>query len=721
MNHGTRLVPLLIAAALAAPLLALSADAEACGCFAPPLPSPGAAEFAVNQQAEQIIFEVDGSTVSAHVRIFYQGDPEEFAWLLPMPNVPDLELSNGLLFGLVDEQTAPQTGSQAENVCPQQQYTCRQHPPCPSPLQLRLPGPAGSPAVAQAGNGDSFASESVVDGAGQAAPPPVQVLAQERIGAYDTITFAADEANLAVDWLNENGFIINETMSPYMQPYLDAGMVFIASKLVPGADLDQIRPLKLTYQAESASIPLQLTAIAAEPHMMVTAFIYSNQEFTTLAEPLTDVPAEQISTFRRSNYPALLSRVIDEAGGNAFVKEYVGTGPVFTDPTGCCSQGDDWCFAGGDGICQCPEAEFDAADCGAQEELVEAATTARRLATEYSTLTRLTTRVSPDEMVFNPEFVPAREPEGAMRLRLFSTLYNATGCEALVVEQEALSDLTTASQRCSDLYCDYGECVSTTLGAGCLCNDGFVARTFTDSDGTPSMTCVPEVGTVDFAAGGIELPDACAGVSINHGECVDIGGFAAVACDEGLAAAIGPMIGGASSLPGCVEIEMRTGTPGAMNYTLDLPDFDICSRPPPICPANGWLEKYEVDRPGIDCGTAPDESWFEIPPAPDCSQPEPAMATMVNQPGMDAPSSSAAVNQPMLPVDTREPRPEAEGRADARSGDDPTRADADGGCAIATAGNAGFGATPTWLLAGLLVLRRRRRQGQTRTKRQAAA
>ena len=33
----------------------------------------------------------------------------------------------------------------------------------------------------------------------------------------------------AVAWLQDNGFIVNETMTPYMQPYLDAGMVFVPS------------------------------------------------------------------------------------------------------------------------------------------------------------------------------------------------------------------------------------------------------------------------------------------------------------------------------------------------------------------------------------------------------------------------------------------------------------------------------------------------------------
>src|SRR5690606_38782865 len=199
------------------------ADAAACGCFAPPISSE---DFAVNKQAEQIIFAVRQDTISAHVRILYQGDPEQVAWLLPLPSVPELELSSSLLFSMIDSQTAPIVQGWTENICPEPRYACRQHPDCEAIDET-------------GGYGYGFADAGSLsdDGAPSFRPPAVEVLATQRIGSYDTVTFAADEAGAAVEWLNENGFIVNETMSPYMQPYLDEGMVFIASKLIPGADL----------------------------------------------------------------------------------------------------------------------------------------------------------------------------------------------------------------------------------------------------------------------------------------------------------------------------------------------------------------------------------------------------------------------------------------------------------------------------------------------------
>ncbi len=655
-----------------------SANADACGCFAPPVPSSADESFAVNQQAEQIIFEVRDNTVSAHVRIFYQGDPAEFAWLLPMPSVPELELSSSLLFGLIDQQSAPRFFADERNLCPDQKYYCESHGSCDG--------------AADAGLEFDSVDDSESEPAGYA--PAVEVLARERIGSYETVTFAADEATAAVDWLNENGFIINETMSPYMQPYLDMNMVFIASRLVPGADLDEIRPLRLTYEASAPSIPLQLTAIAADPHLTVTSFIYADEEYDPAFLPLTEIPEEDLLASGRNNYPMVLARAVDEAGGNAFVKEYAGRGPVFTDPTGCCESPDeDWCYIGGDTICQCPESNFDAQDCSSEEELVEAISMARELADTYRTMTRLTTRVSADEMTFNPEFIPAKNPSGGMRLNLRQTEYSLRRCEDQVIDTEAYEEVTELT-KCGAVYCDFGECVITEQGAGCVCEEGFVARAFVDSDGRPSITCVPEVNTVDFSAGGLELPDACDGVSVTDGDCTDVGGFAAVACDEDRGAALGPEIGGVASVI-CSPIERHSGGPGASNPTPALLDLEVCAPAPPSCSADGWLVETSVSIEGVLCGDEPHESWFEEPPEPDCSGSDGDSATTDVYVTEDADGETVRL-APDDDVETTAPRPER-----VTGGDD--------GCSVAQERRRSREFPSLLWLSGLaLVIRRRR-------------
>lgn len=58
-----------------------SAEALACGCFAPPPAVP------VIQAGERILFIEDNGVVTAHIQVQYSGQGE-FGWLLPLPSIP---------------------------------------------------------------------------------------------------------------------------------------------------------------------------------------------------------------------------------------------------------------------------------------------------------------------------------------------------------------------------------------------------------------------------------------------------------------------------------------------------------------------------------------------------------------------------------------------------------------------------------------------------------
>ena len=72
---------------------------------------------------------------------------------------------------------------------------------------------------------------------------------EQVVGDYQTVTFAASDAAAATQWLSDNGFIVNPTTSIYMESYIQANMVFVAAKLVPGAGINAIKPLSMKYRA----------------------------------------------------------------------------------------------------------------------------------------------------------------------------------------------------------------------------------------------------------------------------------------------------------------------------------------------------------------------------------------------------------------------------------------------------------------------------------------
>lgn len=598
-------------AALTLGLAALAErQAEACGCLSPPEPIDGA-DYAVNQQSEQIIFEVEDGHVTAHVSIRYAGRPESFAWIVPVPAAPELSLSSAAAFGLLDRATAPTVSVTSSDLCPEPAYHCRYHdwPICESDGDDNGGG-GGDPGGAQDG------------GAGGEPPgePPVEVVDRQTVGSYDTLVFAAGDTDAAVEWLRSEGFLVNETMAPFMQPYADAGMLFVASKLVPGADVSEIQPLKMRFPAEAPMIPLQLTAVAAEPHLTVTAFVYGERFVRPEGLPVVELDPGALSQDRdgRVNYPMLLSRALDEVGGRGFVVEYM-DGPVvpdFDQGTGCCTSDWDRCNIQNDGVCSCPRSPFDAQDCSDAVDLREGVQLVDDLAARHMRLTRLTTRLSPEEMTFDPAFtpLPASTPRTG-RLSLQGSTGSLAACEGQILEPSRYQAILD-QQECASVYCGTGECVITNQGASCDCDEGSVARLFTDLDGLPSVTCAPSTSPVDHSAGGAELPSACDGVSCGAGTCVDVGGFPTCACDDGHAAAAA----GGGLVASCRPITARTGTSGARDYTEPLEELPVCAPEPPTCGDFGWLERRAVARPGVQCESShPDAADLERPDAPTCA------------------------------------------------------------------------------------------------------
>src|SRR5262245_1775500 len=162
--------------------------AEACGCLSPPAVTAG--DYAVNQAAEQIIFETEPGWVTAHVLIKYAGDPTKFAWIVPVPEVPELAVSPVSAFGLLDNLTAPDVSVTVDNICPISEWRCAYH----EPPQCGF---------SHGGLGEGVSGDASTASSDAGAEPPVTVLSQEVVGDYQTVTFRASDASLAVQWLRD--------------------------------------------------------------------------------------------------------------------------------------------------------------------------------------------------------------------------------------------------------------------------------------------------------------------------------------------------------------------------------------------------------------------------------------------------------------------------------------------------------------------------------------
>ena len=482
MNISTLSLRLLSSLALpalvgAAATLVAPATAHACGGFFCQI-TP------VEQNAERILFEIglDG-TITTTVEISYAGDPEGFSWVIPILETPDLLVVPPSALRLLDGSTVPSI------IAPPTK--------CSDPAQnMRFASPTAM------GAESDFAGGNGVD---------VEDLPQ--VGPFDPEVVSSDDADALIVWLNTNGYLITPEMEPFVAGYVASGMKFLAMKLAPGAGIADITPISMQYTGQPM-VPISLTSVSAEPEMGVMVFVagagrYESANFGNLEIDVADVQASPLDG--SNNYYPLLSWMIDEQGGRAFVTE-------FADTVGTVTQGADNFF-------------LNAADDEAARAWLSG------VLGEHTYVTRMYTRLSGWEMQFDPTFAPAAADTTVSRV------FDLSDRPAVEVCSSAPN---AGVQACGQTYCGVDAlCATTDAGIdGCLCPENTSARVISEPAGPggflrQTVTC--QRTDLEFLANVIGTAngpaDPCDTASCGQfGQCVAVNGFATCSCDDEFAA-----------------------------------------------------------------------------------------------------------------------------------------------------------------------------------------
>ncbi len=293
-----RIVALAAGAALLTLLSAALAPspAAACGCFAQSNPSTP-----VVQGGERIAFAMKDGQVTAHIQIQYAGAAEDFAWLVPLPSMPEMELGVDELFTQLIAQTQPQYIMNTST------------PSCPS---RRESGGGGQAPDA---------------GAAWPSPDEPQLVVEEgSVGPYDYTVLSAENKQTLADWLAEEGYFVATGGDQALDPYIRPGGFFLALKLRTGESVGNLQPIVLRYQAELPQIPIVLTSVGAERDMPVMVWMLGahraiprNYYHTHINDALINWPRGG------SNYVDVVTDAVDEADGqHSFVTEYAGTSDI---------------------------------------------------------------------------------------------------------------------------------------------------------------------------------------------------------------------------------------------------------------------------------------------------------------------------------------------------------------------------------------------------------
>jgi hypothetical protein len=295
----------LAAAALALSLLA-SANASAfCGFYV------SGADTKLFNDATNVVLLRDGTRTVLSMQNAYQGPPEAFAMVVPVPIVLHEENVKTLpraVFDRVDQLAAPRLVEYWEQ------------DPCAKPeaeFAWRLgamPMPAAAPAP-----------KSQAD-------YRVKIEAQFTVGEYEVVVLSAEDSSGLERWLHDNRYSIPAGSEPYLRPYVQGGSKFFVAKVDPAkvtfeGGRAMLSPLRFHYDSDTFTLPIRLGLVnSGGTQDLVVNILARRQRYEAANYPNVTIPTnldvaesarEQFGGF----YAALFDTTLDR-NPRAVVTEY---------------------------------------------------------------------------------------------------------------------------------------------------------------------------------------------------------------------------------------------------------------------------------------------------------------------------------------------------------------------------------------------------------------
>lgn len=300
-----RALPLLLPAVFALP----PREADACGGT---LCDTGPNAMPVDQTGENILFIIDQGKVEVHIQIQYDPDTnaQKFAWLIPLPAVPDFSIGSELLFRELLRATVPSYGLQDNfDFC-------------------------GGDTDGGSFTGAGFTGDGTTSGGG-GTDTGVDVVKIETVGAFEIVVLAGMSADDIMNWLGANGYQQDPNAKPILQEYLDEGNVIVAFKLNHGEGLKSIHPIILNFPEAEGCVPIRLTRIAAVDDMDIRVFALGDgRAIPTNYRHVLVNPLKIDWLNFGANYKEVVSMAVDAfmAEGHAFVTEFAGSSDILQIP-----------------------------------------------------------------------------------------------------------------------------------------------------------------------------------------------------------------------------------------------------------------------------------------------------------------------------------------------------------------------------------------------------
>jgi hypothetical protein len=257
-------------------IIALASLAVADGCMI----APWQLEIYETAQIAYLDYDADSGLEILHILPKFHGDTQNFAWIIPVPGLPELAESDADIFRELSNLTAAE-------------YRYRDQ-----------------------GFGCEMFGNSISPGADEAG---VEIIEEELVGIYQTMILGADNADALTDSLMAWGFLHDgniDEVSAMLASYVDEEWYFVTLKVDSTAfgeaepdwyDDYAMYPIELTFAVDAPVYPMRISAISAADDTSVTLYVKTDHRMdfdgaeTRYANQLTRGEALAL----QANYPTL--------------------------------------------------------------------------------------------------------------------------------------------------------------------------------------------------------------------------------------------------------------------------------------------------------------------------------------------------------------------------------------------------------------------------------
>ena len=278
MHTRTRLLTLGVAASIGLGLLLGEPErAEAfCGFYV------AGADAALYNDATMVVLMRDGKRTVLSMQNDYQGPPEDFALVIPVPVVlqeGDVKVLPKQVFERVDKLAAPRLVEYWEQ------------DPCAARRQA---------------NRARFKEETKMEeSGGRPSSHGVTIEAEFVVGEYQVVILSAEDSTGLDTWLRQENYNIPDGAEPVLRPYVEGGMKFFVAKVdvekvqfvstPEGGQRALLSPLRFHYDSEEFALPIRLGLINARgPQDLLVHILAPNQRYEAANYPNVTIPTNLV-------------------------------------------------------------------------------------------------------------------------------------------------------------------------------------------------------------------------------------------------------------------------------------------------------------------------------------------------------------------------------------------------------------------------------------------